>query len=385
MKNSNSSALSNVLDKLSQTAALDFSNARTMPPQMYHDSEILELETEKIFEKEWICIGRTADIPNVGEYFTYELIDQPVFAVRQKDKTIAVFANVCAHRCAKLLEGKGRANKIVCPYHSWTYELTGQLIGAPYMDQNIAFDKSHYRLATVKFEIWEGFIYINLNSDAPSITNQLNGLQEIVGQHRMADYIPVIQKTEVWDTNWKCLFENFMDGYHIHNVHRDSFSKYGCSEDHTTLYSGGDQYTYHFIDRDPKPDWASADDSNTWVTDEFRSRVVLAGIFPSHTIQLQSDLLWYLSIMPQGIGQVRIKWSAAIPKEILESAPDSEIHISKIIKLLTQVNSEDRPTIENLHLASASDCARQGPMSHLERNVYEFTRYLARRLIQTEE
>ena len=384
MKNTKPSVLTSLLGDLSQTAALEFTDARTMPPQLYHETDILQLEVDEIFKQEWICIGRTADILQAGEYFTYELTDQPIFAVRQKDNSIAAFANVCAHRCAKLLEGKGRSNKIVCPYHSWTYELDGQLIGAPYMEQNKKFDKSQYRLAPIRIELWEGFIYVNLNPDASPVADQLDGLKEIVGQYRMADYVPVIQQTEVWNTNWKCLFENFMDGYHIHSVHRDSFSKHGCSEDNTTLFPGNGQYTYHYIDRDPEKAWASADKSNTWLSEDFRSRVILAGVFPAHTFQLQPDLLWYLSIMPQGVGQVRIKWSASIPQEILASSPDSEKHIAGIRNLLNKVNSEDRPTVENLYRASASDLARQGPMSHLERNVYEFTRYLARRLTNKE-
>ena len=371
------------LSDLSSTAALDFADARTLPPKLYHDAEILQLEIDQIFKQEWICIGRSADIPNAGEYLTFDIIDQPVFAIRQDDQSIAAFANVCAHRCAKLLYKKGQSRRIVCPYHSWTYNMDGQLIGAPYMEQNEKFDKSQYRLAPVRLELWEGFIYVTLNPDASSVAERLKEFQEIVGQYHMADYVPVIQQEEVWNTNWKCLFENFMDGYHIHNVHRDSFSKHGCSEDSTTLFPGNDHFTYHFIDRDPSKDWASADESNTWLSEEFRSRVILAGLFPGHTIQLQPDLLWYLSIMPQGVGQVRIKWSASIPEEILASSPDREQHITGIRDLLTKVNSEDKPTVENLFQATASDLAKQGPMSHLERNVYEFTRYLARRLITT--
>ena len=251
----------------------------------------------------------------------------------------------------------------------------------PSWRQNNKFAKSEYKLTPIRLEIWEGFIYVTLNPDAESITQRLAELQQIVGQYRMGEYIPIIQRDEVWNTNWKCLFENFMDGYHIHSVHKESFSKNGCSEDNTTLFAGNGHYTYHHIDRDPDKVWAKADSTNTWVTDEYRSRAILAGMFPSHTMQLQPDLLWYLSIMPEGVGQVRIKWSAAIPEEVLAAAPDREQHISQILDLLYQVNGEDKPTVENLFIASASDFARQGPMSHLERNVYEFTRYLARHLV----
>ena len=374
--------LHRVLDDLHRTAALGFDNARTAPPGIYHDPGLLELEVMNIFKKEWICVGRAAEIPKTGDYLTYDIVDQPIFVIRQKDKSISAFANVCAHRCSKLLSGKGHSSRISCPYHSWTFDLEGQLIGAPYMDRNKNFNKADYHLAQVRLEEWEGFIYVTLNNDVDPVSGRLRGLQEIVGQYRMAGYEPVIEAEEVWDTNWKCLFENFMDAYHIHRVHKESFGKNGNSEDHTTLYAGDQHFTYHSVDRDPDKPWASAHKSNTWLGKEYRSRIMLLGLFPNHTIQLQPDLLWYLSIMPRGTGQVRIRWSAAIPGEILADLPDREKHIVGIRDLLTKVNSEDRPTVENVFRATASELARQGPMSHLERNVYEFNRYLARKLTE---
>ncbi len=385
MNNANTVTETAALDELIATAALDFSSARTLPPRLYHDQDILQLEVDRIFKQEWNCIGRTADIPNPGEYITFDIIDQPVFAIRQKDNSVLAFANVCAHRCAKLLSGTGQSSRIVCPYHSWTYALDGQLIGTSYMEQNKRFDKSDYRLTPIRIEIWEGFIYVTLNPDINPVTERLCELHEVVGQYRMADYVPIIQNEEVWDTNWKCLFENFMDGYHIHSVHKESFSQHGCSEDNSTFFAGNNHFTYHHINRDPTKAWSAADKANTWVTKEYRSRVILAGLFPSHVFQLQPDLLWYLSIMPQGVGRVRIKWSASIPEEILASSPDREQHIARIRNLLEKVNSEDRPTVEDLYHATASDLARQGPMSHLERNVYEFTRYLARLLVEQDK
>ena len=369
-----------VLDDLRQMAARNFSAAQTAPPSAYHHPDLLSLEADKIFKQEWICIGRTEEIPNIGDYLTYEIIDQPIFVVRQKDNSIAAFANVCAHRCAKLLENKGCSPVISCPYHSWTYDLNGQLIAAPFMDQNQDFDMANHRLATVRSEIWEGFIYVTLNDEVAPVAERLKGLQEIVGQFRMADYEPVFEGDEVWNTNWKCLVENFMDAMHIHRVHRDSFAKDGVSETHTTCFEGDSNFTWHYIDARSDSSRGFAHESNTWLSDEFRSRILLLGLFPCHTIQLQPDMLWYLSIMPQGMGQVRVRWRVSIPREILDNSPDREKHIAGVKDLLIQVNSEDRPVVEGLFQATASASAKAGPMSHLERNVYEFDRYIARKL-----
>jgi len=377
--------LNEVLDDLRRTAALDFSAARSAPPSIYHHPELLSLEVDKIFKKEWICVGRTEEIPKAGDYLTYEIIDQPVFVIRQKDKSIAAFANVCAHRCAKLLNGKGRSTRISCPYHSWTYALDGQLIGAPYMDRTEGFDKADYRLAPVRSEIWEGFIYVTLNDELAPVAERLKGLQEIVAQYRMADYEAVFEDEEIWDTNWKCLVENFMDAMHIHRVHKESFAKHGNSEDRTTCFAGDPHFTYHQIEGNPDSGRGFAHESNTWLSEEYRSRILLLCLFPNHTIQLQPDLLWYLSIMPQGTSQVRIRWRVSIPREILDNSPDREKHIAGVKELLTQVNSEDRPTVEGVFQATASALAQAGPMSYLERNVYEFDIYLARQLLQGEQ
>ena len=377
--------LKSVLDDLRRTAALDFSDARTAPPSIYHHPDLLSLEEENIFKKEWICVGRTEEIPNVGDYLTYEIIDQPIFVIRQKDKSVAAFANVCAHRCAKLLNGKGSAPRIVCPYHSWTYTLDGQLIGAPFMDETKEFDKSEIRLGSVRLEIWEGFIYVTLNDELESVAERLKGLQKIVGQFRMADYEPVFDGDEIWETNWKCLVENFMDAMHIHQVHRDSFAKDGVAEEQTTCFEGDPYFTWHQIDASSTSSRGFAHESNTWLSDEFRSRILLLGLFPNHTIQLQPDMLWYLSIMPQGVGKIRIRWRVSIPREILDNSPDREKHIADVKALLVQVNSEDRPVVEGLFRASASTSARSSRMSHLERNIYEFDRYIARKLVEQEQ
>ncbi len=376
--------LKTVLDELRSTAALDFSSARSAPPSIYHHPDLLSLEADKIFKQEWICVGRTEEIPNSGDYLTYEIIDQPIFVIRQKDNTIAAFANVCVHRCAKLLEGKGCSTRISCPYHSWTYALDGQLIGAPYMDRTSGFNKSNYRLAPVRSEIWEGFIYATVNNELASVAERLKGLYEIVGQYRMADYEPVFEDEEIWDTNWKCLVENFMDAMHIHRVHKESFAKNGSSEDRTTCFAGDEHFTWHQIEASSNSGRGFAHESNIWLSEEYRSRILLLCLFPNHTIQLQPDLLWYLSIMPQGISQVRIRWRVSIPREILDNSTDREEYIAGVKALLTKVNAEDRPTVEGVFQATASTHAKAGPMSHLERNVYEFDRYLARQLLEEE-
>ena len=370
----------NLLQLLAQNANASFSGAKSLPPATYHSSRILKLERELLFRKEWICIGRTAEIPKQGDFLCRDIVNAPVFIVRQRDDSVKAFANVCVHRSSRLLTGAGHVSRISCPYHSWTYELDGQLIGAPFMDKTPGFDVANHKLKELVCETWQGFIYVSLQANPEPVGERLSALTELVGDFRMANYVPVFSEEETWNTNWKCLVENFMDAYHLHRVHKKSFGKYGSSEDQTHLFPGEDAFTYHYVQEDEGPRSVNAHPDNSWLQGPDRRRTWLINIFPSHVMQLQPDMLWYLSILPDGLDKVNIRWAVSIPAEILEGAKVGQAIIDEVMELIRQVNSEDRPIVENVFRSTASPDAAQGPLSYLERNVWEFGRYLARNL-----
>lgn len=369
-----------LLQALAANATRHQSDARSLPPAIYHDAGMFELELDKIFGCEWICIGRAAEMASAGDFICSELVDTPVFAIRQRDASIKAFANICAHRSSRLLHGDGHASRISCPYHSWTYETDGRLIGAPFMQKTTGFDTRNYRLKELSCEQWQGFVYVSLDLTLPSLATRLSTLEGLIGEFRMQDYVPVFSTAETWQTNWKCLVENFMDAYHLHRVHRNSFALYGSSEKNTELFAGEDAFTYHYVQEEGGTNSIQAHPDNNWLTGANRQRTWLINVFPSHVIQLQPDMLWYLSILPKGADQVSIRWALSVPAEILDSVDDRQAHIDELLALLRLVNSEDRPIVESVFQTTASGHAMPGPLSYLERNVREFGCYLARRL-----
>jgi len=368
------------LKALADNAAGEFALATSLPPSIYHDENVFALEKATIFQQEWICIGRHAEMPKPGDYITRDIIGAPVFVIRQHDHSIKAFANVCLHRAARLLDGSGHVSRISCPYHSWTYKPDGQLVGAPFMEQTAGFEPASMRLKELRCASWEGFIYVTLSADAAPITESLGCLTERVADFRMGDYVSVYEAEETWSTNWKCLVENFMDSYHIHRVHKDSFARYGSSEDITELFPGNDVCAYQVIQESENRKSVYAHPENTWLKGDDRYKTYVANVFPSHVFQLQPDLLWYVSILPQGIDALHIRWAVSIPAEILDNAPDRDQAIDEQMALIHQVNGEDRSIVENVFRASASPHATVGPLSYLERNVWDFARYLSRRI-----
>ena len=207
--------LDGLLRQLADLAGTPFGQATGIPPEFYRRADVLELERERIFAREWLCPGLAADIPTPGDYITFSINDQPVFVVRGHDEQIRSFSNVCLHRMMRLLEDRGSCRTIACPYHGWSYDLHGRVLGAPHMKRTPGFQPAGLSLPAIRTEIWEGWIYVTLDSEAPGVGETLAPLRDLVARYGMADYVPIATEDYVWSTNWKLLAENFMESYHL--------------------------------------------------------------------------------------------------------------------------------------------------------------------------
>ncbi len=373
-----------ILARLKKLAALPQNQANAMPPEMYTSDAIAQLEQERIFNRQWLCAGRADSISKAGEYLSYQLGSQPVIIIRQEDDSIAAFANVCRHRMMQLLQGEtGECpNKmIVCPYHAWTYGINGQLVGAPYMQDRPKFDKADYSLASVRCEIWEGWIYLTLNPDLESVATQLAELYEVCAPYQMGNYVQIVQQDHVWKTNWKMLTENFMEGYHLPVTHRATVGGH-FNADNTQFSSlpPNPAFTYQTFTKESTAPVGNAHSSNTRLTGDQRITSVLPTIFPSHMITLAPDHLWYLSLQPLGRDQVNIRFGAALAPEVLDNCEDPEFFISDVIEFLEKVNEEDRGVVEGIYKGSQAPLSTAGPLCWLERENHEFTQYVASHL-----
>ena len=225
MKTLSTNGVGEILDALAEIRDLGASHARTMPAGFYASEAFLELEKEEIFRKEWVCLGRIDEVRKKGDYFTTQLLDEPLIVTRGHDDKVRVLSNVCRHRASVILEGKGNAKHFVCPYHAWTYANDGQLLRAPYMDQVKGFKVDGCRLPEFATEIWRGFLYVNLDSKAKPLALRLKDLEPYVTNYHPEEMTVHTVQEEIWPTNWKSLAENFMEGYHLSTVHQKTLHK----------------------------------------------------------------------------------------------------------------------------------------------------------------
>jgi len=327
-----------------------------------------------------VCAGLAAEIPEAGDYLTFSIARQPVLCIRDGDGEIRSFANTCRHRMMQLLGGRGRCSRIVCPYHAWTYDLHGRLIGAPHMERCRSFVASQIRLPEIRTEIWQGWIYLTLNPDPCAVAKQLAPLAQVVERYRMADYVPVLHEEHLWDTDWKILTENFMEGYHLPVVHRKTVGAWFPVEDTVFPDREFSTFTYQTFSKAGDATIGHAHPENKRLHDRWRYTSVLPTVFPSHMYTLAPDHLWYLTLRPLGIGKVQVRFGAALAPEVSENLRDRDSFLAELAAFFAKVNGEDRFVVESIFKSAEAPMSKPGPLSWLERELHDFHRYLARRL-----
>jgi phenylpropionate dioxygenase-like ring-hydroxylating dioxygenase large terminal subunit len=192
------------------------------------DPAYYELERDAIFRKTWLQVGRVEQVPRVGNYFTKELavVDTSVIIVRGKDKEIRAFHNVCRHRGNKLVwndhpgeEVKGTCRVFTCKYHAWRYELDGQLSFVQQESEFFDVDKSQFGLKPVRCEVWQGFIFVNLDPAAASLESYLGDMGKSLEGYPFHEMTEVYTYRAEINANWKLFIDAFAEFYHAPILH----------------------------------------------------------------------------------------------------------------------------------------------------------------------
>ena len=373
--------LAPLLDQLKELAARPLAAASAPPKDIYVLPEIHDLEQQRIFARSWLCAGRADEVPSPGDYMSFELGPQPVIIIRGADSDVYARANVCRHRMMRLVEGRGTTRKFTCPYHAWTYDIAGRLVAAPHMDRTECFARDDLALATVRCEIFQGWIYVTLDPDIPPVAEQLAALTPLTDRYNQQDYVTIFSEEHVWDTNWKCLTENFMESYHLPVAHRSTVGAHYSVEENTFDERGAfANFTCQFFTKSDGAPVGRAHEDNTSLEGVWRHTSVMPTVFPSHMYVLAPDHLWYLSLQPDGPARTRILYGAAIAPEKLAGEQDCAAYLAATKAFLDKVQVEDRHVVEGIFNGARSPLGVPGPLSWLERGNHEFAQYLARQL-----
>ena len=214
-----------------------------LPSKSYTDQEFWEKECNTVLSEGWLFVGFVHEFLKSGDAIPSFIAGKPILLVKNNNKDITAFHNVCSHRCLKLVDEKKNVGKIIrCPYHSWTYNLEGKLIAAPHIGginkhKPKGFKFLEHGLKPIRIHIWHDWIFINLNGKAKKFEEYAKPLIkkfEDVNFNKLK-YTATLDFGKI-NTNWKFLIENFIEPYHVQFVHKTTTNQ--PLKDHYTIVDG---------------------------------------------------------------------------------------------------------------------------------------------------
>ena len=214
-----------------------------LPSKSYTDNEFWEKECNTVLSNGWLFVGFVHELSKSGDVLPLFIAEKPILLVNNENNKITAFHNVCSHRCLKLVNEKKNVGKLIrCPYHSWSYDLEGNLRSAPHIGGSNqhklkGFNFKNHGLKPIRIHIWNDWIFINLNGKAKKFEEYAKPL---FSKFKNIDfdkltYVATLDFGKI-NTNWKFLIENFIEPYHVQFVHKTTTNQ--PLKDHYTIVDG---------------------------------------------------------------------------------------------------------------------------------------------------
>jgi phenylpropionate dioxygenase-like ring-hydroxylating dioxygenase large terminal subunit len=357
-----------------------------LPPEAYKSPEFHAFELQAIWRREWILVGRLEEIPAPGDYFTIDVIGEPLIVVRGDDGEVNAMSSICRHRGMLVAEGRGHCERaFICPYHLWAYDRSGRLMGAPQAAEMVGRDIA---LPRVRTEVWHGFIFLNFDDDAEPLAPRLEQLEPIVAPYRLEDLRgeftadPDYVFEFDYDWNWKVYAEGQNECYHCDKLHGDTpvmrntdFSKldFGIMDAERGVF----QFELRNLDIDvtlnhvgkaifdPIP---GLTEEQRWVT----QTIILA---PGVLLVCMPDSVIALGYRPTGPTSMRVKRHRLYPQETLARPDFAERHAEELAAVRTFVG-QDEYAFARVQQGLESTFAPRGPVAGREQVLIGMNKWL---------
>ena len=226
-----------------------------LPVEAYTSPDWFDREQSRIFSRTWACAGLAEDLTEPGQYLSVQAGRNNLFVVMGEDRRLRAFHNLCRHRGTQLIRAVGKAAALRCPYHDWTYDLEGRLVGVPRRAREFPdFDPSGVRLFPASVGAWRGMLWVHPDADPPSLSDWFGPVEPHLGPHRVEELVEMegSRTDHLIRANWKIVVENYIDAYHLKHLHSATLAMY----DHDRIESGW--HGPHFAFREPLAAWYEA-------------------------------------------------------------------------------------------------------------------------------
>ncbi len=355
--------------------------ALTLDRSWYTDPFVFADERKRIFERDWICVGRTDAIPNAGDYLLANAANESLIAVRGSDGAVRAFYNVCRHRGTRLCEASsGHFNgSIQCPYHAWTYGLDGNLRIARNMSDVPGFDVTAYPLRETRLALWEGFVFVSLAEESQPFEEAFGPLLHRFDRWQIGSLRTAASIDYEVEANWKLIVQNYSECYHCPLVHPQLEKLSPSDSGRNDLDEGPFLGGYSELRGD-----ASLTTSGQrqrapvgMVSGDDLRRVYYYAIFPSMLLSLHPDYVMVHELRPLSTGSTQIRCSWLFDPDAM-GAPDFDP--SDAVDFWDMTNRQDWHVNELTQAGVQSRSYTPGPYANAEGLLAAFDRYYLKRM-----
>ena len=353
-------------------ASLPLARAKTIPSHWYRDPEIGALELRRVFGETWQHAARTHQLAKPGSFVTTSIAGEPVVILRDESGVLRGFFNVCRHRAACVVtEAEGSARKLRCRYHGWTYDLSGQLRGAPEFDGVADFRLEDNGLVPVSVDTWGPLVFVNLGSRTSSLGEVLAPLPERFGA--LNEFRFVERRSYELGCNWKVFVDNYLDGgYHVNTVHPSLADVLQYSQYRTECAGLTSVQSSPMRAPDPSHSGPSASAVRSGET------ALYGWAFPNFMVNLYAGVMDTNTVLPLSPGRCKVEIDFYIARP---DSPEASSFAAESVDVGHRIQLEDVGVCEDVQRGLSSRCYDTGRYSvRREVAVHHFHRLLAARL-----
>jgi glycine betaine catabolism A len=350
----------------------------TLGSDDYASEEVHQQEKERIWWGDWICVGRTEEVPSPGDYVVRDIAGESVFIVRNEAGELRAFYNVCAHRGTKFvddIEGTGSVKKVFkCPYHAWTFDLNGRLLGTPNVKQDENFDRSMYPLYGIAVDDYAGFMFLNMSKEPRPLMEALTDGAEtmtVFERFKMQELRVGVRIVYEVAANWKIVVENYNECLHCPSVHPELVQviplfRFGevwdeeTREDGNWMVEGATSFTMTGRSELPKfPDLEPEDYNMYYGSYEF----------PNLMLNLHPDCVMYYIGYPKGPNHTTVVSEYLFRPETI-SGPDFKPE--PVVEFWDLISKQDWEVCERAQTGVSSRAFTRGVYPRQDRFLYWF-------------
>ncbi len=381
---------------------LPVDEASTLIPDAYTSPEFHALERDRIFGRSWVPVCVTDELAEPGSFVVAEVAGRSLIVCRNRAGELRAHHNVCRHRGTRLVDDEsGRVERFFqCPYHAWAYDLDGACLGTPLftpesgippdqegvfdMSDVSSFDKSDYGLHPARVDSWGCLVFVCLDSESPSLAEELGDLPERLGGYRLAEHRLLRRVEYEIEANWKLVGENFMEYYHLPWVH-PGLVKVSPMKSHFRW-----QGTGMYVGFCTSPIASNAEDGG-WqglpalssLDDEDAISARFAWLFPSVAVNALPNHTFLMLTRPTEPGRTKeVTYLLSHPESIERAGDSLEREVEGLLAFWDEVNREDIAIVERVQAGLADPAYTGGRMCYrFEEPVHRFQNMVVDRML----